>query len=286
MKEKVNIKGIVIEILITSILTFVVQCILLMFNFDSGKVEIIQSLNNDGEYNVFIGIRNFELNEYIENIFIEVTQNVELSDISISTKNIQYTENMFEIKQISPKTTESIHFVSKNEITNSNLKIVKNGAKLRIENLNDENAIDGNIIILILMYTLISAIFSFISNFRSEKKEIEREDIRKEARKVIDRKIKVLEEEVEYDRNTLEKQKEVLSYTYVEIKDLIKENDFYRKLIQNILIDSEKTSSKKIQKKITEELKTYTTEDGFAKNYEKLKFVSNKLHELESKELK
>ena len=285
-KEKVNVKGILIEILITSILTFGVQCIVLMFNFDSGKVEIIQSLNNSGEYNVFIGIRNFELNEYIENISIEVTKNIKIKDINTSTENIQYNNNIFEIKRISPKTTESICFVSEKEITDNELKVVKSDIKLRIENLNNESAVDGSIIILVLIYIAISAIISFISSYRSEKKAIEREFIRKKECDVIEKKLDTVEKTIAAQEKEVEKGREHLLYNYVEIKDLIKENDFYRNLLQEIIKDSEKSSLKKLEKKITETLKTYTTEDGFAQKYEKLKFLSNKLQELEKNEIK
>lgn len=280
MEEKINIKGIVIEILITSILTFCAQCIFLTLNYDSGKVEIIQTLNNNGEYNVFIGIRNFESDEYIEDICIELTKNIKMKDINISTDNIQYSDNMFKIKQILPNTTASIYFVSEKEITNNELKVIKNGTKLRIESLDNETAVNGTMIILALVYIGISAIITFISSYLSEKKTIARELISKRECEFIEKKLETVEERLEMREKEMEKQREHLLYNYVEIKDLTKENDFYRNLLQEIIKDGEKRSSKNIEKKITDTLKTFSTDNNFTENYEKLKFMSKKIQEL------
>ena len=42
--------------------------------------------------------------------------------------------------------------------------------------------------------------------------------------------------------------------------------------------------SKNLEKKITNSLKTYTTDDGMEETYEKLKFISKKIQELDKKE--
>lgn len=286
MKKHVDVKSIIIEIVITSIITLIIQSIVMFFSLDAGKIEITQALNESGENDVFIAVRNFEFNEYLEGIIIEIKKDIVIEDLKFSKEKIIYKNNSFEIKQISPNDIETIYFTSKDKLDNDEIKIIKNGIKVRVDSLNDEMSINGSVIVVILMYILISAIISFINSYRAEKRAIEREEFKLKECAILEGKLDVVENKLENDKVEMEKQREILLYYYVEIKDLIKENDYYRKLLKELLKGNEKNNYKKLEEKITNTLKTYTTNDDFFEKYEKLKFLSKKIQELSENEIK
>ncbi|MBQ6860604.1 MAG: hypothetical protein IJO08_03050 [Clostridia bacterium] len=284
--ERVNVKGIILEIIVTAVITLITQGFLMLFNLDSGKIEILQVHNSSGEYNVLIAIKNLKENEYLKGIEVEIEKNIKINNLDYRIGNIECSENLFKINQVSPNDIEYISFCVEEELTSKNIKIIKNKNRIRIENLNDESAIDGSVIIVILMYTLIFGIISFISTYYSDKKAISRFKIVEDSKKVLNEKIEIVEERLKNVLNQTEKNEEILLYAYAEIKDLTKENDYYRMLFKDILGENTKLNYKVLEKKITNTLKTYTTDDEFVENYEKLKFLSAKIRDMQENKIK
>lgn len=274
----------ILEVVIVSIITFVVNVTWLYCNLDTGRIEVTQALNENNEYNVVVAIRNFKTYEYLNNIIIDISDEIAIKDVVLCNDIVACDENSFVIDKLAPDNVTMINFSTPNKITGDKIKFIGNGETIRVKCLNEEDVVESKVFIILGIGILIFAVMLFISFMCTDRNLNKILEYYEKEKALASETKKILEKEVTDISEKQENIQELLLYSYIEIKDLTKENHYYRDLLKNILKDNERKSFKNLEKKITNSLKTYTTDDGMEETYEKLKFISKKIQELDKKE--
>lgn len=275
----------ILDVAIISIITFIVNVTWLYCNLDTGRIEITQALNENNEYNVVVAIRNFKTYEYLNNVVIDISNEIAIKDIVLCNDIVAYGENSFVIDKLAPDNVTMISFSTANKITGDKIKFIGNGEKIRVKCLNEEDVIEFRLFVTIGIMVLIMAILLFLDFMCMDRALDKNLKYYEKEKAIASEKVQMLQAKI---TNISDKQKnieDVLLYSFTEIKDLIKENHYYKDLLKTFLKDNEKNSFKNLEKKITNSLKTYTTDDDFEDTYEKLKFMSKKIQELDKKEI-
>ena len=306
-----KLKDIIVEVLVTALITFVSQVVIFTVTSDDGKIEISQAAGLDNKYIITIGIKNFEKNKYLNDIKIEVLDNINIEDVYISSNDISYKENVFEIEKIIPEQTEIISFKTNDKIECKDIKIINNNNKISIENLNEQTNVQGIVIISLILNVIIFSIISIIIEYFN-KKSINRkvDKIREENEEKIEKikkeneenniymeKIekKILEKEEQLKKIEEESQKELKEqkkenyelqlYCFAKIKDLTKELDFHKELLKNHIEDFDEKKFEQINCMVKEQLKTYNTDKKIEESYETIRFLADRLNNID-KEIK
>lgn len=274
----------ILEVVIVSIITFVVNVTWLYCNLDTGRIEVTQALNENNEYNVVVAIRNFKTYEYLNNVIIDISDEIAIKDVVLCNDIVACDENSFVIDKLAPDNVTMINFSTPNKITGDKIKFIGNGETIRVKCLNEEDVIESKVFIILGIGILIFAVMLFISFMCTDRAFNKNLEYYEKEKALASETKKILEKEVTDISEKQENIQELLLYYYIEIKDLTKENHYYRDLLKNILKDNERKSFKNLEKKITNSLKTYTTDDGMEETYEKIKFISKKIQELDKKE--
>lgn len=275
----------VLDVVVISIITFIVNVTWLYCNLDTGRIEVTQALNENNEYNVVVAIRNFKTYEYLNNVIIDISNDIAIKDVVLCNDIVACVENSFVIDKLAPDNVTMISFSTPNKITGDKIKFIGNGETIRVKCLNEEEVIEFRIFITIGIMVLILAVMMFIAFMCMDRVANKNFEYYEKEKAIAIEKAQMLQKELNNIHDELKDAKDVLLYSFAEIKDLTKENHYYKNLFAILLKDNEKSSFKKLEKKITNSLKTYTTDESFAETYEKLKFMSKKIQELDRKEI-
>lgn len=268
MEEKVTNKKIIVDAIMTSLISSLVLLIINLggywFTKEKINITVTPSSYINNEYVTVISIKNFQNNKSIQEINLWL-DNVIVKNISTELKN-ETTNNNIKINNVVPAYTGSIIIYSEKEINEQNLKVELNEkCNLVFTNSQKESAYIqiinylGTALIYFIEFAIMLYLANKINNKKIEKleKKIEGEEkvlkLLEQSQKISEKKAKELQKRIMKNKLLLER----------KLSDYSRELNFWKDTIRKILYGVSKDAMKKkdICEIVTDNLKTYRTKE-------------------------
>ncbi|MDF2866134.1 MAG: yddM [Clostridia bacterium] len=249
-----------------------------MISTYKGKITIYDSIAVDHGYITTLGINNFTMYEYINNIQIDISDSIEINDID-SNKNIEVIKNgnIITINNVLPKCGQTLLLYTEDSIASNDIYIIANSNSILVTNAKNEAI--ANVVINIGVF--VESFIIFLVIYFSIK------SIKKASYELIEKKIfdgvKKNEENNQIVKSRYENQKrekyELRKYYISRINDFEKELNFWRNTVRQLLYKAglKKIDVNDLQNEITNSLKTYGTKEKNYDTYEEIRFLTDKL---------
>lgn len=257
---RIIINGIITS-LITSILVFIINSSIYLFNKEKVNISISDSIYENNQYITSISIKNYQKNISIKEMLIWFS-NVNITRIESNLKNINNnTENKIVFSDIMPSYTGTIILYSDSKIDKDNIKI-ETGVKEQIVFLKDqEESAYINIkkyVIIALIYFVVLSFTNIIVSLKTNEKINEKIEEQKQEKDKLEKELKAIEKTIDENK---EQQIEIRTKLIKELADYSKELRFWKDTIRKILY---KSKDKKIESEdmfniVTKGLGTYNT---------------------------
>ena len=239
-------KSLIIGAILPLILSLLWQVLFVYFFCAEGKIQIVNTVLENKNYQTIISIRNMKKDEYLKNIEFILDDNIEIIDVE---KNGETIKGKIIFQEISPNSISTLIINSKQKLTEDDITIIKNGSRITVEYFNKTTNYKIIYLVIAITYFVINLAMSIWLDSKNKKT---RDEIKKENEK-----IKNKADECENKLHQLLKEERANKTVYLkEMNDMEKEVKFYQQIILKCI--NKGMGKEDLEKLISKELKTFT----------------------------
>ena len=133
MKE--DVKHSLIGAILTFFVTIILQYFVLLIGGDDGKIILINNKLVDDKYQTIIALKNMNSNEYLKDVEIKLSDDIEICSVSLNGKQLEENSNiLFDV--VNPNSSSTIIIISMQDIEKGDLTVIKNDNVISIEEFN------------------------------------------------------------------------------------------------------------------------------------------------------